>query len=132
MAKKSVRGKIVRKSAQEIPPTSAADLERLRVAMRDKIDTSELPERRQVQRLRRNADGSLPSREAFTNSQVDELLALVEEWKSKLYDKLKQLTPDQEAAFWKQAHQKGFRLDRSEGARAVKPARTDKTTGATQ
>ena len=43
-------------------------------------------------------------------SEIDELLALVDEWKFKLYEKLKHLTPEQEAAFWKKAHEKGLRL----------------------
>ena len=123
MQKRSVSGKIVRKSAQEIPPASATDLERLRAAMRGKIDTSEIPERRKFQPLRRDADGRLPSREAVMNAQVDELLALVDEWKLKLYDRLKDLTPEQEAAFWKKAHQKGLRLGNPKRARANKRKR---------
>ena len=43
------------------------------------------------------------------NSEIDELLALVDEWKFKLYEKLKDLTPEQEAAFWKRAQEKGLR-----------------------
>jgi hypothetical protein len=33
------------------------------------------------------------------NCEIDELLAMVDEWKFKLYEKLKGLTPEQEAAF---------------------------------
>jgi hypothetical protein len=44
------------------------------------------------------------------NSEIDELLAMVDEWKFKLYEKLKELTAEQEAAFWKKAHEKGLRL----------------------
>jgi len=120
MPKKSVSGKIVRKSAQDIPPASPADLERLRAAMGGKIDTSEIPERRKFQPLRRDADGRLVSHEAFISSQVDELLALVDEWTLKLYDKLKDLTPEQEAAFWKKAHQRGLRLGSPKQGRATK------------
>jgi hypothetical protein len=44
------------------------------------------------------------------NSEIDELLAMVDEWKFQLYEKLKDLTPEQEAAFWKRAQEKGLRL----------------------
>ena len=42
------------------------------------------------------------------NSEIDELLAMVDQWKFKLHGKLKDLTPEQEAAFWKKAHAKGL------------------------
>ena len=60
MSKKSVGSKMVRKSAGEIPPASKADLDRLRAAMRERIDTAEIPERRKFRRLKRNARGRLP------------------------------------------------------------------------
>jgi hypothetical protein len=44
MAKKPT-SKVVRKSAKDLPPTSAADLDRLRAAIRGHIDTSDIPER---------------------------------------------------------------------------------------
>jgi tRNA C32,U32 (ribose-2'-O)-methylase TrmJ len=55
MSKKSSATKIVRKSAEEIPPASRADLDRLRAAMQGSIDTAEIPERRKFQRLQRDA-----------------------------------------------------------------------------
>jgi len=36
------------------------------------------------------------------NFEVDVLLDLVDEWKFKRHEKLKNLTPEQEAEFWKQ------------------------------
>src|SRR5438105_1321899 len=56
MSRKSVAGKIVRKSAKDIPRSSAADLDRLRAAMRGRIDTSDIPERRPGPRVRRDAN----------------------------------------------------------------------------
>ena len=40
------------------------------------------------------------------NFEMDDLLDHVDEWKFKLYEKLKNMTPEQEAAFWKKAHEK--------------------------
>jgi hypothetical protein len=70
MSKKSVTGKSVRKSVLEIPPASPADLARLRAAMQDCIDTSEIPERRKFHRIRRNADGRLPLRKSVIREAV--------------------------------------------------------------
>ena len=42
------------------------------------------------------------------NSEIDELLAMVDEWKFKLHEKLKDMTPKEEAEFWKKAHKKGL------------------------
>jgi len=62
MSKHSKKGKIVRKSAAQIPAATAGDLERLRAAVSGKIDISEIPERRKFHRLRRDANGRLPRR----------------------------------------------------------------------
>ena len=61
------------------------------------------------------------------NSEIDELLALVDEWKFKLYEKLKDLTPEQEAAFWKKAQEKGLRLSIPRRKRSIKRRRSVKT-----
>jgi hypothetical protein len=61
------------------------------------------------------------------NSEIDELLALVDEWKFKLYEKLKDLTPEQEAAFWKKAHEKGVRLSMPKRKRSIKRRRSVRT-----
>jgi hypothetical protein len=60
MSKKSAVSKTVHKSAIQIPPASAGDLERLQAAMDGSIDTSEIPERRKFHRLQRDANGRLP------------------------------------------------------------------------
>jgi len=47
--------------AQDIPPTSAADLQRLRAAMKEPVDTREIPEKKgPFQRIHRDAQGRLP------------------------------------------------------------------------
>jgi hypothetical protein len=70
MAKKSAASKVVRKSAKDIPPASAADLDRLRGAMRGCIDTSDIPERRAGPRLRRDANGRLPLTKSIIRDAV--------------------------------------------------------------
>ncbi len=70
MSQKSVATKIVRKSAAEIPRAANADLERLRTAMKGEIDTSEIPERKNVQRLQRDASGNLPPRKSIIRDAV--------------------------------------------------------------
>jgi hypothetical protein len=57
MPRKSPAGKIVRKSAAQIPRATQADLDRLRAAMQNKIDTSDIAERKSYQPLRRDAGG---------------------------------------------------------------------------
>jgi hypothetical protein len=37
------------------------------------------------------------------NYEADDLLDMVDEWRFKLYDKLKAMTPEEQAAFWKQS-----------------------------
>src|SRR5262249_58989637 len=61
------------------------------------------------------------------NCEIDELLAMVDAWKFKLYEKLKGLTPEQEAAFWKIAHEKGLRLSTPKRRRAIKRRRSVRT-----
>jgi hypothetical protein len=70
MSRKSEGTKIVRKPAAEIPPASPADLERLRAAMRGRIDSSEISERRQFQRLRRDPSGELPGKKSVIREAV--------------------------------------------------------------
>lgn len=70
MSKKSVAPSVVRKSADEIPRASAADLDRLRAAAGESIDTSEIPERGRFQRIRRGADGGLPPRKSIIREAV--------------------------------------------------------------
>jgi hypothetical protein len=70
MPKKSAENKVARKSAAEIPHTSAADLNRLRAAMAGDIDTSDIPERREFQRLHRDAKGNLPPRKSVIREAV--------------------------------------------------------------
>ena len=60
MSKSSTKGKTARKSAVQIPAATAGDLKRLRAAMSGKIDISEIAERREFHRLRRDANGRLP------------------------------------------------------------------------
>jgi hypothetical protein len=70
MSKKSVGNKITRKSKSEIPPASKSDLDRLRAAMKGDIDTSEIPERRNFQRIKRDASGNLPPRKSVIRDAV--------------------------------------------------------------
>ncbi len=70
MTKKSVASKTVRKSAAEIPPASAADLDRLRAAMQGSIDTAEIRERRRFSRLQRDATGRLAPRKSIIREAV--------------------------------------------------------------
>jgi hypothetical protein len=62
MPKKSVQNNNVRKRAKDLSPPSSADLDRLRNAMKGTIDTSEISESRSFNRLKRDANGSLPRR----------------------------------------------------------------------
>jgi hypothetical protein len=70
MSKKSIASKRVRKSAEEIPSASKADLDRLRAAMQGSIDTSEIPERRKFHRLKRDSSGRLPLRKSIIRDAV--------------------------------------------------------------
>jgi hypothetical protein len=70
MPKKSAETKVVRKSSVEVPRPSKTDLDRLRAAMEKKIDTTEIPERRTFQRLKRDARGRLPLRKSIIREAV--------------------------------------------------------------
>lgn len=70
MSKKSGARKSVRKSAEEIPPASRADLDRLRAAMQGSVDTGEIAERRKFQRVQRDASGRLPPRKSIIRDAV--------------------------------------------------------------
>jgi hypothetical protein len=61
------------------------------------------------------------------SSEIDELLAMVDEWKFQLYEKLKGLTPEQEAAFWKKAQEKGLRPTIPTRKRTTKRRRSIRT-----
>src|SRR5260370_803975 len=58
------------------------------------------------------------------SSEIDELLAMVDEWKFQLYEKLKGLTPELEAVFWKRAQEKGLRLAIPKRKRTTKRRRS--------
>ena len=77
MSRKSPAHKTVRKSAADIPPASAADLERLRNAMAGRIDTSDIPERRKFHRLQRDASGRLPPRKSIIREAVTRQMQLL-------------------------------------------------------
>lgn len=64
MARKSANRDTVRKTAEDIPPGSKADLDRLRDALNGDIHTDEIPEGKKFQRLARAANGKLPRRNA--------------------------------------------------------------------
>jgi len=74
MPKKSQTSKVVRKSAADIPATSATDLARLRAALNGPIDTSDIPEHRgQFSRLERESDGRLPRKSLIRDAIAREL-----------------------------------------------------------
>jgi len=70
MSKNLTKGKVVRKSAAQIPAATAGDLERLRAAMTGKIDASKISERRKYQRLQRDSNGRLPQRATPTTKKA--------------------------------------------------------------
>lgn len=70
MPKKSVAGKLVHKTAGEIPPASQADLDRLRSVMKGTIDIGDIPERRKFNRIRRDATGNLPPKPSIIREAV--------------------------------------------------------------
>src|SRR5438045_1674986 len=71
MPKKSATGRIVRKSAADLPPATEADLARLRDAMEGPIDPSDIPELRgEFHRLRRDSTGQLPSRKSVIRDAI--------------------------------------------------------------
>src|SRR5436190_23742023 len=70
MSKKLAARKLVQKSAKETPPASQGDLDRLRDAMRRRIDTGEISERRKFHRLKRDVSGKLPPRRSMIREAV--------------------------------------------------------------
>jgi len=70
MPKKSATSKIVRKTATGLNPPSQDDLKRLRDAMMGDIDTSDIPEKRKIERLHRDATGKLPSSKSMIREAV--------------------------------------------------------------
>ena len=61
MPSRSAAGKLVRRSAAEIPAPTAADLSRLRAGRDGPVDTSDIPEAKgPVRRVQRDAEGRLP------------------------------------------------------------------------
>jgi hypothetical protein len=70
MSRKSAAGSVVRKSADDLPKATSADLDRLRTAMRGRIDTSEIAERRSGPRVARDANGNLPPRKSLIRDAV--------------------------------------------------------------
>jgi len=59
------------------------------------------------------------------NSDIDHLLDQVDEWKFKLHDKLKNLTGEEEAAFWKRS----AAVARKMGLHVVEPGKRAKRPG---
>jgi hypothetical protein len=72
MSRKSAPSRTIRKSVMEIPSTSPADLDRLRAAMAEPVDTSDIPERRPGQRLQRDANGRILPRKSIIREAVTE------------------------------------------------------------
>jgi hypothetical protein len=71
MPKKSGAGKMIRKRASEIKPASGADLDMLRHAMEEPIDTSVIPENRVgFHRLERDHQGRLPRRRSLIRDAI--------------------------------------------------------------
>ena len=64
-------------------------------------------------------------------SDIDELLDEVDKWKFKLYEKLKDLSPKQEAEFWKRSRQRaralGFTVPEPEEP-ATRPVKRSRRT----
>lgn len=70
MSKKSPTNRLVRKTARNISAATSADVDRLRSAMHGRVDTSDIPERRKFQRVRRDANGRLPPRNSMIRDAV--------------------------------------------------------------
>jgi hypothetical protein len=65
--------------------------------------------------------------------EIDKFLDEIDEWKFKLYEKLKDMTPEEEAEFWQQslekAHARGFPIMESPPHPKRKPKRKPRATG---
>lgn len=63
MPRRSADGKLVRRSAKDIPAPTEADLSRLVAGMHGPIDTSDIPEAKgPLRRINRDTSGRLPQR----------------------------------------------------------------------
>ena len=60
------------------------------------------------------------------NFEMDDLLDEVDEWKFRLHEELKAMTPEQRAAFWKQATEKARAAGLTVGEPSVPPKRRTK------
>jgi hypothetical protein len=58
------------------------------------------------------------------NSNIDEYLDHVDQWKFKLHEKLKHMTPAQRQAFWSQIHEEA----RTRGLPVVEPEKPARPT----
>ena len=58
------------------------------------------------------------------NSNIDEYLDHVDQWKTKLHEKLKGMTPAQRRAYWRQIHEEA----RARGLPVVEPQKPAKRT----
>ena len=56
------------------------------------------------------------------NSEIDEFLDQVDQWKFKLHEELKGMTPAQRKAFWNRIHEEA----RARGLRVVEPEKPAK------
>ena len=72
MQKRSPENKMVRKSAKDIPPPSAAEIARIRAAPDRKIDTTDISERRTFRRLKRDSRGALPRRTSMIRDAIEQ------------------------------------------------------------
>jgi hypothetical protein len=77
MPKKPKTDRLVRRARSEIRPATASDLARLRDAMEEPIDTSEIPESRGAyHRLKRDTQGRLPGRGSIIRDAIKRELEL--------------------------------------------------------
>ncbi len=59
------------------------------------------------------------------NSGIDDLLDMVDGWKFKLHDKLKEMTPAERRAFWHQVHEDARKM----GLHVAEPDKPAKNLG---
>lgn len=71
MSKKPASSSVIRKSSKNIRPASKADLKRMRGAMEGDIDTSDIAEKQNFERLKRDASGALPRRKSIIRDAVE-------------------------------------------------------------
>jgi hypothetical protein len=70
VSRKLAASRVVRKSADDVSPATAADIERLRAAMQGRVDTGDIAERRKFQRIQRGPNGRLPPRKSLVREAV--------------------------------------------------------------